>query len=135
MNTASAVVHRPRGTKYPPRPTSALRVSERTINGLAQVFKLLADESRLKILLALAQDGELHVTALCDLLDQTQPAVSHHLTLLRMSRLVGFRRDGKHNFYRVESRLVRDLLEQFFTDAGNGKQFQFDDFLLSYKRK
>ena len=136
MNTASAVVHKPRGTKYPHRPTSALRVSERTINGLAQVFKLLADESRLKILLALAQDGELHVTALCDLLDQTQPAVSHHLTLLRMSRLVGFRRDGKHNFYRVESRLVRDLLEQFFADAGNGhKQFQFDDFLLSYKRK
>src|SRR5947209_10192355 len=109
--------------------TSALKVSPRTINGLAQVFKLLADESRLKILLALAQDRELHVTALCELLDQTQPAVSHHLTLLRMSRLVGFRRDGKHNYYRVESRLVRDLLEQFFAEAGNGhKQFQFDDF-------
>src|SRR5713101_3346193 len=136
MNTASAVVHKPRGTKYPPRPTSVLRVSERTINGLAQVFKLLADESRLKILLALAQDGELHVTALCDLLDQTQPAVSHHLTLLRMSGLVGYRRDGKHNYYRVESGLVCDLLEQLFADSGNGhKQLQFEDFSLSYKRK
>ena len=80
MNTASAVVAKPRAGKFPHRPTSALKISERTLNGLAQVFKLLADESRLKILLALARDGELHVTALCDLLAQTQPAVSHHLT-------------------------------------------------------
>jgi ArsR family transcriptional regulator, arsenate/arsenite/antimonite-responsive transcriptional repressor len=72
-------------------------VAARTIDGLAQVFRLLADESRLKILMALAQDGELHVTALCDLLGQTQPAVSHHLTLLRMVGLVSYRRDGKHN--------------------------------------
>ena len=136
MNTASAVVTKARGGKPAHRPTSALKISERTINGLAQVFKLLSDESRLKILLALAQDGELHVTALCDLLDQTQPAVSHHLTLLRMSGLVGFRRDGKHNFYRVESGLVSNLLEQFFADAGNGhKQFHFSDFSLYYKRK
>ena len=118
------------------KPTSALKVSPRTINGLAQVFKLLADESRLKILLALAQDGELHVTALCELLNQTQPAVSHHLTLLRMVGLVGYRRDGKHNYYRVESRLVGELLEQFFADSGNGhKQLQFDDFALSFKRR
>src|SRR5437899_6026585 len=129
MNTASAVVHRPRGPKYPHRPTSALRISERTINGLAQVFKLLADESRLKILLALAQDGELHVTALCDLLDQSQPAVSHHLTLMRMTGLVGYRRDGKHNFYYLQSSLLRDLIEQFFSDPGSGgKHLQFEDF-------
>jgi ArsR family transcriptional regulator len=127
---------KPRGNKPPTRESSDIKVSGRTINGLAQVFKLLADESRLKILLALSQDGELHVTALCDLLSQTQPAVSHHLTLLRMAGLVGFRRDGKHNYYRIESGLVCNLLEQFFADAGNGhKQLQFDDFSLSYKRK
>jgi ArsR family transcriptional regulator len=117
------------------KPTSALRVSPRTISGLAQVFKLLADESRLKILMALAQDGELHVTALCDFLNQTQPAVSHHLTLLRMVGLVGYRRDGKHNYYRVDSQLVGNLLEQFFADAGNGhRQLTFDDFSICYKR-
>ena len=66
----------------------------------------------------------------------TQPAVSHHLTLLRMTGLVGFRRDGKHNYYRIESGLVRDLLEQFFSDAGNGhKAIQFEDFSLAFKRK
>jgi ArsR family transcriptional regulator len=125
-----------KAAKTTPRPSSAIQVSNRTINGLAQIFKLLADESRLKILLALAQDGELHVSALCELLGQTQPAVSHHLTLLRMANLVGFRRDGKHNYYRIESHLVGELLEEFFRDTGNGhKQLQFDEFFIAYKRK
>jgi DNA-binding transcriptional ArsR family regulator len=136
LNTTPTAYPKPRGTKAPAKMAPALKISERTIGGLAEVFKLLADKSRLKILLALAQDGELHVTALCELLDQSQPAVSHHLTLLRMAGLVGYRRDGKHNFYRVESGLVCDLLEQLFADSGNGhKQLQFEDFSLAYRRK
>jgi len=128
-------VAKPRGAKVPKAPPT-LKVSDRTLYGLAQVFKLLADESRLKILLALAQEGEMHVSALCDLLDQSQPAVSHHLTLLRMAGLVGYRRDGKHNYYRVECGLVCDLLEQYFADSNNThKLLQFGDFALIYKRK
>ena len=116
--------------------TSPIRVSDSTIHRMTDVFKLLADKSRLKIVLALAQDGELHVSALCDLLGQSQPAVSHHLTLMRMVGLVGFRRDGKHNFYHLASGHVRDLLEQFFADSGNGhKQIQFEDFALAFRRK
>jgi ArsR family transcriptional regulator len=92
-----------------------------TVRALVQVFKLLADESRLKILLALGR-GELHVTALCDLLGQTNPAVSHHLTLLRMAKLVSYRRDGKRNYYRIESCLVGELLERFFAETGKSKQ-------------
>jgi ArsR family transcriptional regulator len=127
---------KPRSNKLPLRETSRIKVSDRTIEGLSEIFKLLSDKSRLKILLALAQDGELHVSALCELLGQSQPAVSHHLTLLRMRNLVGFRRDGKHNFYRIDSALVSDLLEQFFTDSGNGhKLLQFDDFSLAYRKK
>jgi ArsR family transcriptional regulator len=111
-------------------------VSDDTIQSLTEIFKLLADRSRMKILLALAQDGEMHVSALCELLNQSQPAVSHHLTLMRMAGLVGYRRDGKHNFYHVDSGLVRDLLEQFFADSGNGhKQLQFEDFSLAYRRR
>lgn len=115
---------------------SAPRIAEDTIEGLAEVFSMLADVSRLKILLTLARDGEKHVSALCQLLGQSQPAVSHHLTLLRMNKLVGFRRDGKHNFYRVESGLVSDLLERFFADSGNGhKQIQFPGFALAYRTR
>jgi DNA-binding transcriptional ArsR family regulator len=116
--------------------TSPIKVSDTTIHRMTDVFKLLADKSRLKIVLALAQDGELHVSALCDLLGQSQPAVSHHLTLMRMVGLVGFRRDGKHNYYHLASGHVRDLLEQFFADSGNGhKQIQFEDFALAFRRK
>jgi ArsR family transcriptional regulator len=136
LNTGPSFAAKFKGpTKVTPKLMPNLRVTPRTINGLAQVFKLLAQDSRLKILLALSQDGEMNVTALCDLLGQTQPAVSHHLTLLRMTGLVGYRRDGKHNFYRLEAGMVGHLLEQFFDDTGNGhKQLQFEDFSLAYKR-
>ena len=68
---------------------------------LVQVFKLLSDETRLRILLYLVREGELHVTALCERLQQSQPAVSHHLALLRVAGVIEARRDGKHNFYSV----------------------------------
>jgi ArsR family transcriptional regulator len=140
-NHATAV--RTRSTKSASSATSPIRVSDETLARLTAVFKLLADPSRLKIVLALAQDGELHVSALCTMLNESelggkfsQPAVSHHLTLMRMVGLVGFRRDGKHNYYHLASGHVRDLLEQFFADSGNGpKALQFDDFMLTYKRK
>ena len=116
--------------------TTPIKVSDETLHRMTDVFKLLADMNRLKIVLALAQDGELHVSALCELLGQSQPAVSHHLTLMRMVGLVGFNRQGKHNFYHLASGHVRDLLEQFFADSGNGqKSLHFEDFALTFKRK
>jgi ArsR family transcriptional regulator len=99
-----------------------IKVSDHAVDRLSDIFKLLADRSRLKILLALAGRGEMHVSALCQLLEQSQPAVSHHLTLLRMSNLVGCRREGKHNYYRLDSPVVSELLEQFFSESGNGRK-------------
>jgi ArsR family transcriptional regulator len=129
----TATVKAPPSAPATPTP---IKISEDTVSDLTGVFKLLADKSRLKIVLALAQDGELHVSALCDLLDQSQPAVSHHLTLMRMGGLVSFVRVGKNNYYRLASGYIRDLFEQFFADAGNGhKALQFDDFALTFKRK
>ncbi len=132
---SSTATLRPRASKAVPS-SSPIRISDATISRMTDVFKLLADRSRLKIVLALAQDGELNVTALCELLGQSQPAVSHHLTLMRMVGLVGYRRDGKHNYYHIASNHVRDLIEQFFADSGNGnKALQFDGFALSFKRR
>src|SRR5436190_24066551 len=81
---------------------------------LVKLFKLLSDETRLRILLALAQEDELHVRALCDLLNQSQPAVSHHLALLRVAGLIDRRREGKHNFYHLASSRIEQLLDQAF---------------------
>jgi ArsR family transcriptional regulator len=136
LTTITIAPTKVRGGKDLAKPSSRVGVPDATIGRLAEVFKLMADKSRLKILLALAQAGELHVSALCELLGQSQPAVSHHLTLMRMTGLVGFRRDGKHNFYHLDSGLLRDLLEQFFADSNNGpKQLHFEEFTIAYKRK
>ena len=74
-------------------------LSDQLEKDLVQVFKLLSDETRLRVLMYLAREGELHVTALCDKLGQSQPAVSHHLALLRHGGIIAPRRQGKNNFY------------------------------------
>lgn len=64
----------------------------------AELLKQASDPTRLSIL-TLLSGGEMHVGALCVELDQSQPAVSHHLSLLRHGRLIEPRRDGKFNRY------------------------------------
>jgi ArsR family transcriptional regulator len=112
-------------------------VSDQSVRELAQVFKLLSDETRLRILfyLALSPHGELHVTDLCLRLGQSQPAVSHHLALLRVSGLIESRREGKHNYYCVRTDHFGELLLSLFNAAGEAprnKKYRFHDFTLSY---
>jgi ArsR family transcriptional regulator len=82
--------------------STAPELPDATIKQLVPIFKLLSDETRLRILMYLTRQEEMHVRALCDLLGQSQPAVSHHLALLRGSKLIEPRRQGKHNFYRIQ---------------------------------
>ena len=108
-------------------------VSEQAVRELAQVFKLLSDETRLRILLYLAQNNELHVTDLCTRLGQSQPAVSHHLALLRVSGLIESRREGKHNFYSVRTEHFGELLVSLFSATGDmPKKVRFHDFTLTH---
>src|SRR3954463_1964477 len=105
-------------------------VSDSMVRELAQVFKLLSDETRLRILFYLAQNSELHVTDLCNRLGQSQPAVSHHLALLRVSRLIEARREGKHNFYSVCTDHFGELLLDLVGDSGEmPKKIRFHDFV------
>jgi ArsR family transcriptional regulator len=128
----------PRKTSQRPGATSTTmevmpEVSEQAVRELAQVFKLLSDETRLRILFYLAQNNELHVTDLCNRLGQSQPAVSHHLALLRVSGLIESRREGKHNFYSVRTDHFGELLVNLFSAAGEiPRKVRFHDFMLSY---
>lgn len=108
--------------------------SEQLEKDLVQVFKLLSDETRLRVLMYLAREGELHVTALCDKLNQSQPAVSHHLALLRVAGLIEARRDGKHNFYSVKASHFQRLMTEVFSNLvrGDAEEVRFDDFALTY---
>lgn len=109
---------------------------ERVTKDLVQMFKLLSDETRLKILFLLFQRKELNVRTLCDLLHQSQPAVSHHLALLRVAGLIESRRDGKHNFYHVLMERFEELMETVFSvtpdDPG---RIRFRDFELTYGQR
>ncbi len=98
--------------------TSAVAVGNVSVKELAALFKLFADESRLQILTLLMQHDELNVRTLCDKLQQNQPAVSHHLSLLRTAGVVDRRREGKHNYYHMLPQRICELLQTVFDSAG-----------------
>ncbi|HEY2841861.1 MAG TPA: metalloregulator ArsR/SmtB family transcription factor [Pirellulales bacterium] len=109
------------------------RVPDHVVKDLVKVFKLLSDETRLRVLLYLTQDRELHVRALCEMLDQSQPAVSHHLALLRVAGLIESRREGKHNFYHILPIRFETLLDTVFANVPKDqRRIRFEDYVLSY---
>lgn len=79
-----------------PRKTAGQRLKQ--VQRTAILLKQLSDPTRLTIVVQLL-DGEMNVGALCDLVNMTQAAVSHHLALLRYGEIVKPRRDGKQVFY------------------------------------
>jgi len=85
--------------------------SDEVFLDLAETFRVLGAESRLKILLAL-QAGELCVCELSELLGIERSAVSQQLRILRQTRLVRVRRQGKQNFYALDDFHVLGLLNQ-----------------------
>lgn len=76
----------------------------------AEVFGLLSDPGRLRLLLALLE-GEMCVCDLAAVSGQSESAVSHALRLLRAHRIVTARRAGRMAFYRLEDAHVRMLLD------------------------
>lgn len=81
-----------------------------------EVFAMLADATRVRIVLALQDAGELSVNHLADIVDKSPAAVSQHLAKLRLARIVATRQEGQRVFYRLEnehaSRLVADAIFQ-----------------------
>ncbi|MBR1535377.1 MAG: winged helix-turn-helix transcriptional regulator [Treponema sp.] len=82
---------------------------ENTLFDLAELFKIFGDSSRIKILFALL-DKELSVGEIAELLSMTQSAVSHQLRLLKASKLVQVRREGKSMIYALADDHVSKIL-------------------------
>ncbi|KAB2878422.1 helix-turn-helix transcriptional regulator [bacterium] len=78
---------------------------------LSEVFSILGDTTRLKVVLALIET-ELCVCDIANFLGITKSAVSHHLRLMRNLRLVRFRRDGKMTYYSLDDHHIENLLKQ-----------------------
>jgi ArsR family transcriptional regulator, lead/cadmium/zinc/bismuth-responsive transcriptional repressor len=77
---------------------------------LAETFQALGDTSRIQIIWALSQ-GELCVGDIAELLDMSQPQVSHHLRTLRNLHLVKRRKDGRTSYYSLDDEHIECLLK------------------------
>jgi len=90
------------------------------VAGLSELFRVLADETRTKILYLLSVQ-ELCVCDLAYLLEMSIPAVSHHLRLLKIMRLAKSRKDGKQVFYSLDDSHVISLIkvaQEHFLEKG-----------------
>ena len=85
----------------------------RAVAALAETFKVLGDQTRVKIVFALARE-ELCVCDLSNLLGVSQSAVSHSLRALRQLKLVRFRKEGKIAYYMLDDEHIAHLLDEGF---------------------
>ncbi|MFF7944297.1 ArsR/SmtB family transcription factor [Nocardia gamkensis] len=85
------------------------RLAEDQVGLVVEVFRMLADPTRVQVLWALV-DRELSVNDLAARVGKPAPSVSQHLAKLRMARLVSTRRSGTTIFYRLENEHVRQLV-------------------------
>lgn len=76
---------------------------------LAELFKVFGDSTRIKILYSMFEN-ELCVNDIARLLNLSQSSVSHQLRILKTSKLVKFRREGKSIYYSLDDEHVRSII-------------------------
>lgn len=100
--------------------TRPLMVSAPEASGIADVFGLLSDPSRVRVLFALLEAGEMCVCDLAEMVEMSPSALSHALRLLRTAGVVTNRRDGRMMRYRLADSHVRLLLDVTREHLGHG---------------
>jgi ArsR family transcriptional regulator len=85
-------------------------MEEKYIYDIAELFKVLGDFTRARIISAL-EDQELCVCELAEHLSMTESAISHQLRILKQARLVSSRRAGKHLYYSLADHHVAVLFD------------------------
>ena len=81
------------------------------INALSETFKSLSDFTRLKILLSLAEE-ELCVCDIAALTNVSVSAISHQLRLLKNTRLVNYRKEGKMVYYSLDDEHINKIVNE-----------------------
>lgn len=87
--------------------------AENSLSGLADLFKIFGDTTRIKIMYSLL-DREMCVCAIAELIGMTQSAVSHQLRVLKNAKLVSNRREGKTVYYFLSDDHVKTIVAQGF---------------------
>ena len=78
---------------------------------LAELFKVFGDSTRIKILYVLVE-SDMSVGDIAQALNMTQSSISHQLRVLKQSRLVRFRREGKNIVYSLADDHVHTIMSQ-----------------------
>ena len=89
----------------------SLMPDDSIIYDLAELFKVFADSTRMKIIYALLEE-ELCVCDIANICGTTQSAISHQLRLLKQSKLVKFRREGKTIFYSLDDERIEQIVKK-----------------------
>ena len=85
--------------------------SERVCQELAETFRVLSDPGRVRLISALLEAGELCVCDLAAVTGLSETACSHNLRLLRSSRLVRYRKQGRNVYYALNAAHIRLLVD------------------------
>jgi ArsR family transcriptional regulator, arsenate/arsenite/antimonite-responsive transcriptional repressor len=94
----------------------------------AQIFKACADESRLRILHLIFQNGEMCISDLEKILEFTQAKTSRHLIYLKNSGILSYRRYNHWVFYQLKDE-VDEIIKQIFSFVRKDAQLQKDQQL------
>src|SRR5688572_16101381 len=94
----------------------------------SQIFRACADESRLRILHLIFENGEMCISDLEKILDFTQTKTSRHLIYLKNSGILSFRRYNHWVFYQIKDE-VYEILKQIFQFLRKDQQLQKDQQL------
>jgi DNA-binding transcriptional ArsR family regulator len=86
-----------------------LDVDSQYVELAVEIFAMLADATRVRIILAL-REGEMAVGALAEVVGKSPAAVSQHLAKMRLARIVSTRQDGTRVLYRLENEHARQLV-------------------------
>lgn len=89
---------------------------------VAQIFKALADDTRIKIAYSLSKETELCVCDVANIVGCTTATASHHLRLLRNQGLAKYRKEGKLVFYSLDDDHVKQLIELAFLHSKEVKE-------------
>lgn len=103
------------------RVSEALRIDEDEVVELAEMFRLMSDPTRLKIILA-CLDAPASVGAMAERLGISASLVSHHLRLLRAARLLQSERRGRQVFYVVGDPHIRSMLTDMVDHVTEGAE-------------
>ncbi|WP_285290287.1 MULTISPECIES: metalloregulator ArsR/SmtB family transcription factor [unclassified Bacillus (in: firmicutes)] len=89
-------------------------LSQQNTMAVAQIFKALADDTRIKIAFSLSEEDELCVCDVANIVGCSTATASHHLRLLRNLGLAKYRKEGKLVFYSLDDEHVKQLIQVAF---------------------